>query len=62
MLNTSPSVNENTTLTFQLEVTDSQGATSTPDTINIDVGFVNHPPVAIARSDFPPHIVDNELL
>ena len=58
---TAPSVNENTTLIFQLEVTDSQGATSTPDTVNIDVGFVNHPPVAIARSDFPPHIVDNEV-
>ena len=48
---TAPSVSADSTLTFQLIVTDTHGAQSTPDTVNVEVKFVNHPPVAVAKSD-----------
>ena len=49
---TAPNVNTAVdTLTFELTVTDNEGATST-DTVNIVVTNVNVPPVAVAGDDF----------
>jgi len=47
----SPSVNEDTTLTFDLVVTDNDGASSDPATVSVTVLNINQLPVAHAGGD-----------